>query len=148
ATTDLDSASTIPCDTDGADTRYLVGGLSGWVANPVNGGDTYPVSRHPPNAFVDEGGNVEATGTDGSNQSDRIRFCDAAFNVGGYYYLNEDRYLFRSSSPYGPLEAVWDPPRSNLNGQPPNGASIQAFMDGVQVGDRLYCTVSWHFQHA
>jgi len=65
--------------------------------------------------------------------------------IDGYWYGSLVRSLHRSTTMAGPFNAVWDEYKSVAAGWDINGASIVGFYDGVQVGDRTYFIVEWHF---
>lgn len=145
----LATNATITLDSDGGQPRYIVGSENGWIVKPVNGVSILLTAPHPPTEFTQV--TPTATFTNGDNASGNLLVADAAYVCGQdepVYYLNDGRSLFSATEPNGPWVAVWDQFRSATFGQFPNSNSIQAFMDGVQIGSRMYCTTAWHFDEA
>ena len=65
--------------------------------------------------------------------------------INGYWYGSLLRSLHRSTTMAGPFNAVWDGYKNTAAGWDNNGACIIGFYDGVQVGERTYFIVEWHF---
>lgn len=65
--------------------------------------------------------------------------------INGYWYGSLVRSLHRSTTMAGPFNAVWDGYKNTAAGWDNNGACIIGFYDGVQVGERTYFIVEWHF---